>query len=275
MFDRILRGFVNYLRAMEPLFAAIRFIRYRLTAKTAHGIHSPFVFELLNNVISDRTPFYAFRPIESIRSKMLMDETLLEVTDYGTGAVKGNRRRKVSDIALRYLLPAKYGQLLFRITNRFRPETILELGTSLGISSLYLASPNPSSRLFTVEGCPQTAAVAAANFRRMNAGNIEQRTGEFSSVLPDLLAVLKKVDLAYIDGNHQYQPTLDYFHQLLPYCHENTVLIFDDIHWSRGMEKAWQEIKKHPEVRLTLDLYKMGLVFFRQDATTQHFTLLY
>lgn len=275
MFDRILSGFVNYLRGMEPFFAATRFVRYRLTAKTAHGVHSPFVFELLNNVISDRTPFYAFRPIESIRSKILLDESVLEVTDLGTGAGKGNRRRKISDIALRYLLPAKYGQLLFRIVNRFRPETILELGTSLGISGLYLATPNPSSRLFTVEGCPQTAAVAAANFKRMKAENIEQRIGEFSGILPDLLPVLKKVDLAYIDGNHQYQPTLDYFHQLLPYCQENTVLIFDDIHWSRGMEKAWEEIKKHPDVRLTIDLYKMGLVFFRQEAVPQHFTLLF
>jgi predicted O-methyltransferase YrrM len=275
MFYRVWSAFVNYIRAMEPLFTATRFVRYRLTAKTAHGVHSPFVFELLNNVIRDRTPFYAFRPIESIRSKLLMDNTLLEVTDYGSGAQSGNKRRKVSDIALHYLLPAKYGQLLFRIVNRFQPKNILELGTSLGISSLYLSAPHRTSTVHTIEGCPQTAALATANFQRFKARNIEQRVGEFSTVLPELLGTIKHVDLAYLDGNHQYRPTLDYFETLLPFCNENTVLIFDDIHWSRGMENAWEEIKKHPDVRLTIDLFKMGFVFFRKEGPPQHFTLLY
>ncbi|MEY4593687.1 MAG: hypothetical protein RIQ47_97 [Bacteroidota bacterium] len=268
-------GFVNYLRHMDLLFSASRYLRYRLTAKTAHGVHSPFVFELLNNVIRDQTPFYAFRPIESIRSRMLLNSTLLDVTDLGTGANTLKKQRKVSEIAAKYALPAKYGQLLFRLVNRFQPGNILELGTSLGITSLYLAAPSKTCTLYTVEGCPQTAAMAGKNFKLLKAGNIEQRIGDFSFFLPDILKTMKRVDFAYIDGNHAFEPTVDYFHTILPYCNENSVLIFDDIHWSREMEKAWETIKKHPEVRLTIDLFKMGIVFFRKENRTEHFTLLF
>jgi hypothetical protein len=206
---------------------------------------------------------------------MLLNSTMLDVTDLGTGANTLKKQRKVSEIAANYALPARYGQLLFRMVNRFQPTKILELGTSLGITSLYLAAPSKNSTLYTIEGCPQTAAMAGNNFNLIKARNIEQRVGDFSAHLPDVLSTMKQVDLAYIDGNHAYEPTLDYFHTLLPYCSENSVLIFDDIHWSRGMEKAWETIKKHPDVRLTIDLFKMGIVFFRKENRTEHFTLLF
>lgn len=259
---------------MDPLFTATNYLRYRLTAQTPHGIHSPFVFDFQNDVLLDQTPYYAFDLIESVRASMLLSDKSLTVSDFGAGGSKQRERQlRIKDIASRFVLPKKYGQLLFRMVNRFQPETILELGTSLGITSLYLALPKLKAKMITLEGCPQTAEVAKENFRKMNARHIELLCGEFTGELPNALDALQRIDFAYIDGNHRYHPTMDYFQRILPYCHPETVLVFDDIRWSRQMSAAWDDIKKHPAVTQSIDLFKFGIVFFRQGTIKQDFTL--
>lgn len=261
---------------MEPLFSALSFLRYRWDARTAHGVHSPFVFELLNNVITDETPFYAFEPIESIRAGLLLNREKIEVTDFGSGGNPDSRRLlEIRHIAGKFALPSRYGQLLFRLINRFRPVKILEMGTSLGLTTLYLSMPDRSAEVVTLEGCPETARIAAGNFKRLQAGNIRQIVGEFSHTLPGALEHLGRLDFLYADGNHKYEPTVKYFHTCLPYIHENSILVFDDIHWSAGMEKAWEEIRRHERVTLSVDLFKLGILFFREGVLPQHFTLKY
>lgn len=259
---------------MDKLFAARHFLRYKLFGGTAHDVHSPFVFDLYNTVIQDETPFYIFEDIEAVRAKLLLDDTVLEVTDFGTGRTeKDTRKLKISSIAGNFVQPAKYGQLLFRLVNHFRPKTILELGTSLGISTLYLAASDRKSSVYTLEGCPSTAAKARENFNSLGFRNIQVYTGEFGDTLPIVLKTLSSLDFVYFDGNHRKAATLDYFGQCLPFHTNDSVFVFDDIHWSHGMEEAWQTIRSSPEVTTTIDLFHVGLVFFRKGVSPQHFTL--
>jgi predicted O-methyltransferase YrrM len=171
----------------------------------------------------------------------------------------------VSSIAGSALKPKKFAQLMFRIARYYKAHRILELGTSLGITSSYLASSLEDARLDTMEGAPAIAAIAKKNFESLGLKNTNLHVGNFDETLPPLLNELKQIDLAFIDGNHRREPTVRYFRQLLPVCHNDTILIFDDIHWSEEMEQAWEEIKKDGSVKLTIDLFFIGLVFFKKE----------
>ena len=197
---------------------------------------------------------------------MLADPTAIDVEDFGAGSsvIKSNRR-VVSAIAASSLKPKKYAQLLYRMVQYYKPVTILELGTSLGITSAYLAAANENASVFTCEGSSAIAGIAIENFKQLQVNNIELTRGDFAATLPPLLTKLQSVDLAFIDGNHRKAPTLDYFTQLLPYTKPDTILVFDDIHWSAEMESAWETIKRHPKVTLTIDLFFIGIVLINPD----------
>jgi len=247
-----------------------RYFHYLLKATNKHQIHSPFVYNLYTNIIKEDNSYYLFQNIESVRSKMLLSKEKIEVTDYGTGISK---KRSLRLIAKNSLKSAKSGRLLFRMVNHFQPQTILELGTSLGITSSYLASANSSSKLITIEGSPETAKIAESNFKLLKLRNIKLVIGVFDDVLESELKKLNSVDFVFFDGNHRLKPTLTYFEQCLKYAHENSVFIFDDIHWSNEMEIAWNKIKAHHRVTLSIDLFEMGLIFFRKEQEKQNFVL--
>lgn len=149
------------------------------------------------------------------------------------------------------------------------------MGTSLGISTLYQAKADGRARVITLEGCPEIAAVAQENFKRLKANNIELMTGNFSTTLPQALRKMQRIDYVFFDGNHRKTATLNYFHEALKYAHEGSVFVFDDIYWSQEMMEAWEEIKAHPQVTLTIDIFYMGIVFFRKEQVTkEHFSLI-
>lgn len=250
------------------------YAKYLWKSDNAHGIHSPFVFALYNDVIADQTPYYIYGPIESARAKLLLTDKEIQVTDYGAGSrVHQSDRRKVSAIARHSLNPKKYAQLLFRLVNYFHPQQILELGTSLGITTAYLAAPHRDARVHTIEGCPTISRYADHVFQSLHMSNIEAYTGPFGEQLPPLLEQMKCIDLAFIDGHHTEKATLDYFEQCLPYIHDQSVIVFDDIHWSPGMERAWRSVQQHPKVSIAIDLFHMGIVFFESRNQKEHFTL--
>ncbi len=254
-----------------------KYADYYLTASNGkgHGIHSPFVYEFVRRVLIDKRNFYAYNQVEVLRAKLLRDETVLEVEDLGAGSVISKTgQRSVSSIARHAAKSRKWAQLLFRIVNYYQPSTILELGTSLGISTAYMAMANPAAQIITVEGSNAIAAQAKKNFQSLQLSSIEQVTGNFDDTLPGILSRLPRLDLVFIDGNHRYEPTVRYFNQLLPNLHAGSMVIFDDIHWSAGMEKAWHDIKENSAVRLSIDLFFIGLVFFSdQFKVKQHFTI--
>nr|WP_304608524.1 class I SAM-dependent methyltransferase [Pontibacter anaerobius] len=261
---------------MSYLRLAADYLLYRMRAYKLHGVHSPFIFDLYHNVLHHTGHFPAYDSVEALREELLHDEQQLQVTDFGAGSRSINQRtRTVKDIARTSAKPAKYGQLLFRLVNHFQPETIVELGTSLGLTTSYLAEARKKGKIYTFEGCPNIAGVARENFRKQRYSNIELIEGNLDETLHRHLQQLEKLDFAFLDGNHRYEPTLRYFESCLAKSHENTVLVLDDIYWSAEMKRAWQEVKRHPQVRQTVDLYFVGLVFFRPQQPKEHFTLYF
>ena len=256
---------------------AVKYIRYYITASNGkgHGIHSPFVFDFITHVLNDKRNFYAYNKVEAFRTVLLMDNRVLEVEDFGAGSVTGNKKqRRVADIAKSAAKSCKAGQLLFRIINYYQPSAIVELGTSLGLSAIYLGMGNAAATLTSFEGAGSVLAVAKEYFQLAGVKNIETIQGNFDETLPPFLKNVAGIDAAFIDGNHRKEPTLRYFQQLLPKMNRPGVLIFDDIHWSEEMESAWRSIKNHPEVLLTIDLFFIGLVFFNSDfKVKQHFVI--
>jgi predicted O-methyltransferase YrrM len=256
---------------------AKKYLHYYFTASSGkgHGIHSPFVFNFIKHVLRDKKKYPYYHIIETGRKKLLKQTAEIDVVDYGAGsAVIKKNKRVVADIAASSLKPAKYARLLYRMVNYYQPETILELGTSFGITTSYLSAANANAKIYTIEGSAAIADIARKTFLRMGLENIELTEGNFNLVLPELLTKLKTIDLAFIDGNHSKEPTLDYFSKLLKHSTPSTILIFDDIHWSAGMEAAWAAIKQHPSVTLTIDLFFIGIVFFNTDINhKQHFTI--
>lgn len=247
---------------------AKKYIKYYRQAASSkgHGVHSPFVFDFIKFVKNGKQISDCVEDIEAIRQIMLNDNSTIEVADFGAGStVLKSNKRVVSKMAASSLKPKKFAQLLFRLVNYYQPKTILELGTSFGITSSYLACANKNSQVYTLEGSPAIAEKARQNFAILNIENVELIEGDFTSTLPELLEKIKQVDLVFVDGNHRKIPTLHYFEQLLPYANNESIFIFDDIHWSKEMEEAWEIIKEHEAVTLSIDLFFIGIVWFRKD----------
>lgn len=261
----------------SPFQLGIKYLKYYVTASNGkgHGVHSPFVFDFITKVLNDDRHFYDYVSIENVRALMLVDKQKLVIEDFGAGSrLKKTNTRAVCAIAASSLKPKKFGQLLFRIVDRYAPGTILELGTSLGITTAYLASAKKNAAVITMEGAGAIAAFARQNFSKLKLDNIEMVEGNFDDTLLAVMRRTQKVDLAFIDGNHRLEPTVRYFKELLPTVHEYSILIFDDIHWSKEMEQAWEIIKEDPSVTLTIDLFFIGMVFFRKEQKAkQHFTI--
>ncbi len=256
----------QYMYSLPQL--AFRYLQYRLRASNGrgHGMHSPFVFDFITRVLNDRSHYPAYNEIEALRHRLKQDRQVILVEDFGAGSVyRSEQQRSIGSIARNAAKPAKYGQLLHRMVKYYQPSTILELGTSLGITSAYLAMAAPGSRVVTMEGAGEIAASARRNFTSLGLKNVELVVGNFEATLPALLETTGVIDLAFIDGNHRKEPTLRYFEQLLEHQGNDSIFIFDDIHWSAEMEEAWKVIREHPSVQCSIDLFFIGIVVFRKE----------
>lgn len=246
----------------------LKYINYFIKASNGkgHGVHSPFVFDFITHVLNDKRKFYSYDRIEALREQLLMDRSIIEVQDYGAGSsVMPSRNRRVKDIARWSLKSSKYARLLFRMINYYQPVNILELGTSFGITAAYLAMANKEACVHTLEGAPAVAHLARQHFSYLDVNNIYLTEGNFDETLPDVLKTIQQIDFAFIDGNHRREPVVRYFEWLLPFVHNNSILVFDDIHWSEDMEEAWNIIKSHSSVKYSIDLFFIGIIFFNAD----------
>ena len=238
-------------------------------------MHSPFVFDLIIHVLNDHQKEPCFEEIETIRQSLKKNHDEIEVEDFGAGsAVIKSNKRKISKIANSSLKSPKYAQLLHRLVKYFRPKNIVELGTSFGITSAYLAKGNSDAQLYTFEGASSISKIAENNFKKLGINNIELINGDFGKTLPPFLEKNMPIDFAFIDGNHREKPTLAYFHELLTIANDQTIFVFDDIHWSTEMEQAWSAIQNHPTVTLSIDLFFIGIVIISKDfKEKQHFKI--
>lgn len=250
------------------------YIDYRRRARTRHGVHSPFVYRLIEEVFKPRK-FSRRDELLELRRELRNNRGTLKIRDHGAGSrVHTSDERRIRDIVKVSTTSLKDAGLLQRLGAHLQCRRILELGTNLGLTTAALAATPAVEKVISIEGDPGLAALARHNLSRMNL-RAEILTGTFEECLEPALDKLGTVDLAYIDGNHRRKPTLAYFNKIADHCTENSVIIVGDIHWSAEMEAAWEEIKKYPGARMTIDLFSMGCVFFRKELSPQHFTIYY
>lgn len=259
---------------MIHLQLAIDYLKHRFKAKTRHGVHSPFAYRLVDKVIYDFRAKNVYKDIEKLRSELLRDDRTIRITDLGAGSYANNNKfRKVKSLAGNALKPAYLAQLIYRLAGDQKPGNIIELGTCLGVTTAYLAKAAPQAKIFSIEGCPETAAIAAENLKKLHIQNVDLRTGNFDTLLPELIRDIPALDFVFVDGNHRKESTLNYFKWCLPKLSDNSIMIFDDIYWSKGMKEAWKEIKSHPEVTVTIDLFWIGLVYVRKSQAKENFKI--
>jgi predicted O-methyltransferase YrrM len=261
---------------MINLQTVVDFVKHRIKGKTRHGVHSPFVYRLLDEVIYDYHAKNDYSDIEKLRLSLLKDDRWIHITDLGAGSILNkNTKKQVRVLAKNALKSASLAQLIYRLAANIKPRTIIELGTCLGITTAYLAKAAPEANVITIEGCPETAALARENLDKLHVQNTELLTGNFDDLLPNILNNIEALDFVYVDGNHRKDATLNYFEWCLPKLSQNSIMIFDDIYWSKGMKEAWAQIKAHPEVSVSIDLFWIGLVFVRKGQVKEDFTIRY
>lgn len=262
------------------------YLRFLARSSSRYGVHSPFVFDLVENVFRNRRRFEGEEEIEFWRRHYRASRQRILRVDHGTAGQAHQPddhvntavrcEVKVGAIARRSLLPQRRALQLYHLARRKEAGSILELGTSLGITSAYLASAaGADGRLVTIEGCPATAEIARETLTALDMGHVTILNGTFRDQLPEAIRQLGRIDLAYLDGDHRKGPTLEYFRQIAAMRWEGMVIVLDDIHATEEMESAWEEIKAHPGISLTIDLFRLGLVFFRAGMKPQHFRLRY
>jgi len=261
----------NYISEMI-FFRTVKYLRYIFLAKhwRGHGIHSPFIFDLVSRVFRNKTDKDIVCIIEKIRVRLKTDRRLIAINDLGSGSERRKTTiRKVSDIARYSPVPLKYGLLLSNLAAEFGKNLIIEFGTSFGISTMYLAAGSSESVVFTVEGDPSISEIAENNFREAGLENISLLTGSFDEMMPVITSEWKNPGLVFIDGDHRKEPVLKYFKSMAEAADSKTVIVIDDIYFSEEMEEAWKEIKADARVTVTVDIFRMGLVFFR-EGINQH-----
>lgn len=262
---------------MNTLSNISSYLKYYLNAKNAHGVHSPFVYKFVTELLESKNEdYYQFKELDKVRAELLNNDSEIEIKDFGAGSkvFKGNRR-KISDIAKHGISKGKFSELYFKLVNFTNAQFIVELGTSLGLNTLYLAKANSKAVVYSIEGCPELAQFAGELFKKNNT-KVFLINDTFENAFPRLLNEIPRLDLLYVDGNHNYKSTIDYFRMALEKKHNDSVFIFDDINWNDDMRKAWSDIVSHPEVTLSLDLYYAGIIFFRKEQKEkEHFVLKY
>lgn len=260
----------------SSLQLAGKYLKYYFNASNSKGFgtHSPFVYDFIRNVLNKKSNSQNYL-IEKYRKRLLSDHRKIQVEDFGAGSFNNkNDFRSLSSIAESALKNQKYATLLARIAEHYHCKNIIELGTSLGTTTALLASEIPDSHVITMEGSQKIAEIADDFFRSSDLKNIDLIVGNFDDTIPDVLSKISTLDLLFVDGNHRKEPTIRYFHSFLPKIHNDSIFIFDDIHWSQEMEEAWQHIQEDEHVTLSIDLFFVGIVFFKEEIKEkQHFTI--
>jgi predicted O-methyltransferase YrrM len=240
----------------------------------SHGVHSPIVFELITSVLNDHEGYAEYEVAEAYRRSLKKNRLRISITDFGAGSrARLTQNRSVSDIARHASVNRKFGRLLFRLAHHYKPDMIIEMGTSLGISTCYLAAGNPDAKVITVEADPALAALADEGLKKNKLMNVSLINDTFDHVLPSLLPQSPGKTLVFVDGNHSRSATLKYAGFFLSALTEGSLIILDDINWSEGMRQAWKEIHTHEKSALTIDLFSMGIVFIKRDFFKENYTI--
>lgn len=254
------------------IYQIFSYLKFIWTATNHHGVHSPFVYKFVTECLYDKSNYEAYSAIQSYRKELISDKTTIAISDFGAGSrVFTSNKRTVSDIAKYSGSSLKKAKILFRITKYFKPESILELGTSLGIATFALSIGNEGRRVMSIEGCANISKFAAKRLSDYEVDNVTIQNGTFGHIIAQFTKQI--FNLVFVDGHHSRAATLKNFETLLPYVDNDTVFIFDDIYWSKEMTEAWEEIKSHQRVTVSIDCFHLGIVFFRREQAKEHFKI--
>lgn len=249
------------------------YFSFLLRSTNQHGVHSPFVYDLVTQCFYKKTPSSNINYFKKVKNYLLSNNHIIEVNGNGKGSkIFKTDHRKVAAISIVTGISNKRAVLLIRFVTYFNFEHMLEIGTSVGLGTTAMHIGNPKAVINTLEGCENTADVAKSFFQQFNFNTIKISTGDFKNNLPILLEE-NQYDFIYFDGNHQKKPMLNYFNQCLQTVHNNSVFILDNIFCSPEIQEAWEEIKNHPKVTVTINTFYWGIVFFRKEQKKQHFTI--
>lgn len=251
----------------------LNYLKFILLSTNQHGVHSPFVFNLVTKCFYKKKTLNKWNHFFKIKKKLFIDKRTIDVTDFGAGSrVFKYNTRKIGDIAKFAGISNKKAKLILKLISYFKPNKILEIGTSLGLGTSAFTIANPKANIITLEGCPSTANIAKEYFKKNNFKNIKVTVGNFKNTLPQIINQ-QKFDCIYFDGNHTKEATLKYFETCLPSKSNDSFWIFDDIYWNSEMQEAWLIIKNHPEVTVTIDIFHFGIIFFRKEQAKEHFKI--
>ena len=253
-----------------PVNLGIEYIKYLWIAKQRHGIHSPFVYELTDNCFKQNFDIQTENTLNSLSERLLKDVRTIVVEDFGAGSKKLSNQRKVSSIFKTSSSEGKYGKMLYQLTKHFKPENMLEFGTSLGIGSILMHQGYPNGNLTTIEACPNVWKIANENFNSLDI-NVKNINSTFNDFLKQDNHT--NYDLIFVDGHHDGEALLKYMEDLKKLSSNDTIFIIDDIRWSDSMFEAWNELKSNPDYHVSIDFFRMGLLSPRPQQEKEHFTI--
>lgn len=251
---------------------AFEFINYHWNSKGRHGIHSPFIFEMIEKTFQLKMNNEEKQNINKLFSELSTNTTTLKIQDFGAGSHRLGKERKIADIFKTSSSKGKFGRLLFQLMRSYDLKNALEFGTSLGVGSYHLHLGNPNAQITTIEACPETAA-----FSRKNLGNRTKNIRFIESTFNDYLAKneINQFDLIYVDGHHDGSALLEYMEKLEVYSHNDTFFLLDDIRWSNSMFDAWNKLRLSDKFHVSIDLFRMGILVPRNQQQKEHFVLKY
>jgi predicted O-methyltransferase YrrM len=260
---------------LRKLKIALSYLAFRIKAKSraGHSIHSPFVYSFVREVIYERSRSEELERAHNFREIVRKSNLRLSTSKFGSGSKSLGSTSDIKKLVDRSSVSKRVGAILFRLVKWNNPKTILEIGTSVGVSVAYLAAANPNTQIITLEGDEQRASFARKMLDEQGLKNVKLLPDDFSQTLPKALEALDTVDLVFVDGNHSLTPTIDYFNQILKKVNQHSVIVFDDIRWSQEMFSAWQHVANHSSVSVSIDMFSLGLVFFRKGIPKQHFAV--
>lgn len=265
------------LKLRTKIHSLGHYLKYAWKSKTKFRIHSPYVFSFITHILEGKQEGYdgVAKSLYTYYKKHSNKVNLALNAGAGSQEVK-NQLYRPQELIHKLGLPDKYGKILYALVKDDEIERVIELGTSIGTSAAFMAAAG-NKPIVSIDANPEVLASTKQAFDTiMPEHQIEFVQAYFDDVLDQVIQGSLKHTLVFIDGDHNKEAVLRYFNTCLQFAEQPAVIVFDDIYWSEGMTEAWQEICIHPKVKLSIDLYRIGIVFFREESLTkEHFQLWY
>jgi len=252
------------------------FFKHWLLEIDNHSLHSPYLFNLYTSSIKSAKGIQPDSRIEELRKLYEKDHQIVPGDVFGAGSrFRKKKANRLSYITRRGLSRSKYSVLLLSLINYFKCRIVLELGTSIGLNTLYLSKGKFVEKVITFEGNRHLAEIAQSHFESIPDIQIDLVIGNIDHTFKKWLEQNKRIDFVFLDANHTAEATARYVELAITWLVRPFILVIDDIYWSAGMTKAWNQICSYPQRKLCLDFFQMGILIFDEEGPEGYFHLVY